>query len=253
MLPEYPSADRIPDLRQLWRLTFGDDDTFLDKFFGTAFSDRRCRCLMLEGQLAASLYWFDVQYQQKTYAYLYAVSTHPDFRHRGLIHYLMADTHQLLEKLGYAGALLVPADDGLRTMYAAMGYENCTTVSQFISSSLPVDIAMHSVDREEYPRLRRQLLPEDGVLQGNECLAFQETLSRFYTGPGFLLCCAAKNDSTLEGLEFLGDPAAAPGILCTLGYAHGSFRTPGEKIPHAMLLPLQKDCPRPGYLGLDFF
>ena len=36
-------ADRIPALRRLWQESFGDDDEFLDKFFGCGFSPDRCR------------------------------------------------------------------------------------------------------------------------------------------------------------------------------------------------------------------
>ena len=251
MIPVYPEPQLIPSLRQLWKLSFGDEDPFLDDFFRTGFSSDRCRCMVVEDQAAAALYWFDVTYEDRTYAYIYAVATHPDYRHRGMIRYLLADTHQLLERRGYAGALLVPADPALRQMYAAMGYEDCTGVSQFVSASLALDVPMHPIDAAEYGRLRRQFLPEDGVIQEGPTLEFLSTFARFYTGRGFLLCCAPKSQDLLNGIEFLGDPQAAPGILCSLGYAHGVFQTPGDKLPFAMLYRLQKDCPAPGYFGLD--
>ena len=250
MIPEYPTSCRIPGLRELWQLSFGDDDAFLDDFFATGYSPDRCRCLVLEGRVAAALYWFDCQYEGRDYAYLYAVATHPDFRHRGLIRYLIADTHQLLSQAGYAGAMLVPADEGLRQMYTAMGYGNCTSVSQFTSSSLPETVLMHPVTKEEYQRLRRERLPQGAVLQEGASLDFLATQAKFYAGPEFLLCCAAGENGSLSGLEFLGNPAVAPGLLCTLGYAQGSFQTPGDKLPYAMLCPLTKDCPRPAYFGL---
>lgn len=252
MLPVYPEFQQIPGLRELWKLSFGDGDAFLNDFFRTGFQKDHCRCLMQGDTAAAALYWFDAEYAGETYAYLYAVATHPEYRHQGLIHYLLADTHQILAARDYAGAMLVPADEGLRQMYTAIGYHDCTTVSQFVSSSLPVDVIMHPIDREEYQRLRRNFLPEGGMIQEGSNLTFLETQGKFYTGPDFLLCCAPKDPDTLVGIEYLGDPNAAPGILCSLGYAHGTFQTPGEKLPHAMLCPLKKDCPEPGYLGLSF-
>ena len=109
---------------------------------------------------------------------------------------------------------------------------------------------MHAINRDEYQQLRPRFLPQNGMVQEGEGLDFLETMAKFYTGPDFLLCCTPQDQGTLRGIEFLGNPGAAPGILCTLGYAQGVFLTPGPKLPYAMLCPLQKDCPRPGYLGL---
>ena len=251
MIPDYPTPDLNVQLRELWKLSFGDDDVFLDHFFRTGFSPDRCRCVVNEeGRLMAALYWFDAEYQEKTYAYLYAVATHPDFRRQGIIRYLLADTHQLLTDRGYAGALLVPGDEGLRQMYHAMGYENCTSMGSVISASQPVNVPVHQVNREEYQALRRSCLPKDGVIQEGPCLAFLETQCRFYTGPGFVMCAAPKTEEFLEVPEYLGNTELIPGVLCALGYPMGSFRTPGTAIPFAMLHPLQKDTPVPGYFGL---
>ena len=220
MIPEYPTPDLSCQLRSLWKLAFGDDDVFLDHFFSTGFSPDRCRCAVdEEGRVASVLYWFDVTYQDETYAYLYAVATHPDFRHQGLLHYLLADTHQLLAQRGYAGALLVPGDDSLRQLYASIGYENCTTMSSFFSASQPVTVLIHTVDREEYRTLRRTYLPKNGVIQEGANLAFLETQAKFYTGPGFVMCAAPKDDTWLDVLEYLGDLEVVPGVLCALGYA----------------------------------
>lgn len=250
MIPDYPTPDLSVQLRELWKLSFGDDDVFLDHFFSTGFSPERCRCVVNEGRLLAALYWFDCQYQEETYAYLYAVATHPDFRHQGIIHYLLADTHQLLEQKGYAGALLVPGDEGLRKMYTSIGYQDCTTINTVVSASQPSDVLIHPVDREEYQKLRQNLLPKDGVIQEGACLKFLETQYKFYAGTGFVMCAAPKNDQILEAAEYLGNTDMIPGILCALGYAIGTFRIPGTTIPFAMLYPIKKEAAVPGYFGL---
>ena len=160
--------------------------------------------------------------------------------------------HKLLQDQGYAGALLVPGDDGLREMYQRKNYVNCTAMNTILSASQPETVPIHPIDREEYGKLRRTLLPKNGVIQEGENLLFLETQYKLYTGPGFLLCARPKTEVFLEGAEFLGDPALLPGILCALGYPHGSFRMPGEAIPFAMICLLKKDAPVPGYFGLAF-
>ena len=253
MIPDYPTPDLSIQLRGLWKTSFGDDDVFLDHFFSAGFSPRRCRCVVNEERkLLAALYWFDTEYQGEQYAYLYAVATDPDFRRQGIIHYLLADTHRLLKELGYAGALLVPGDEKLREMYASMGYEDCTSISTMLSASQPVTVPIHPIDREEYGKLRKTLLPRNGVLQEGDNLRFLETQYKLYTGPGFLLCARPKTEEILEVPEYLGNIELLPGILCALGYPMGSFRMPGDAIPFAMICVLRKDAPVPGYLGLAF-
>lgn len=253
MIPAYPTPQLSCQLRTLFKVSFGDDDVFLDHFFSAGFSPDRCRVIVNEeGRLLSALYWFDTEYAGEQYAYLYAVATDPEFRHQGILRYLLADTHALLKDRGYAGALLVPGDEDLRNMYKTMGYEDCTTVSTVISASQPVTVLIHPIDRAEYSRLRRKYLSKGAVIQEGDNLSFLETQCTFYTGPGFVMCAAPKTESLLLAPEYLGDPEVIPGVLCALGYAMGSFRIPGTTTPFAMLYPLKKDAPRPSYFGLAF-
>ena len=120
MTIKHPTPADIPQLRQLWQQAFGDEDNFLDLFFDTAFSPERSMCLFAGDTCAAALYWFDCSYPHGKLAYIYAVATHPNHREQGLCRQLMAQTHQLLTRRGYAGTVLVPGEPGLFAMYAKM-------------------------------------------------------------------------------------------------------------------------------------
>lgn len=247
-----PTPDRISALRTLWREAFGDTEEFLDAFTTTAMSADRCRCAVVDGELAAALYWFDCLHEGSPIAYIYAVATAGAFQGKGVCRALMEDTHRHLERLEYEGAILVPGSDSLFRMYEKLGYRTCTTMRSFVCGAGTEDVQLYRVDRAEYARLRRQLLPEGGVVQENENLDFLATQADFYAGPGFLLAARKEGDS-LIGVELLGNDAVAPGILETLGCAEGSFRTPGEGEPFAMYRPLGGSKLRmPSYFGLPF-
>ncbi len=248
---DYPREDQIPGLRQLWKTAFGDTEDFLDLFFGTAFSPDRYRCIVAEEQVIAALYWFDCECAGQKYAYLYAVATHPDYRGQGLCRRLMENTHGLLRSRGYAGAVLVPQETGLRTMYASMGYREATCVSELFCNASEETVDIRLVNAAEYALLRRQYLPADGVVQEGENLAFLNTMAKFYAGEDFLLAAAGEKDS-LWAMELLGNLEKAPGILKTLGYPCGTFRTLGDDKPFAMDLPLNQTAVRLGYFGLAF-
>lgn len=238
------------ELVRLWQLAFGDSEEFIDFFFSTAYSPDRCRSITVDGQLAAALHWLDCTYQGQKLAYLYAVATHPDFRGRGLCRELMAQTHETLAAQGYAGALLMPAEPGLRQMYAKMGYRECCSVSEF-SCTPGNTVPIREIGAEEYAQLRRFYLPANGVVQEGENISYLHTYARFYAGGDYVLA-AAPGKKQLGGIELLGNREAAPGILTALGYAEGSFRTPGGDIPFAMFRPLTSDAIAPGYLGFAF-
>lgn len=246
---DYPSAAQLPALRMLWMDGFGDDDVFLDRFFSTGYCPRRCRCITVQGQLAAALYWFDCQWEGKKAAYLYAVATVPAYRGQGLCRSLMEDTHLLLEQKGYAGTILVPGEPGLFRMYEKMGYSVMSGVDSITCSAAQPPVALRQVSAEEYALSRRRLLPVGGVLQEDENLTFLASWAKLYIGKDFVLA-AVIDGSHLQGLELLGDASAAPGILTALGLESGTFRTPGKK-PYAMFRPLGSGI-APTYFGLAF-
>ncbi|MFR3828859.1 MAG: GNAT family N-acetyltransferase, partial [Akkermansia sp.] len=161
---DYPTGVQEPQLRALWRLSFGDSEEFIAGFFASGYCPRHCRCAAENGNVAAALYWFDAEFRGQKFAYLYAVATHPDFRNRGLCRALMADAAACLTGRGYDGALLMPHDVGLRKMYSRMGYRDCCTVSEF-SCDAGEAVALRPVSDAEFARLRREYLPPDGVIQ----------------------------------------------------------------------------------------
>lgn len=247
-----PNQAQIPALWTLWRETFQDPQEFIHDFAETAFHKDRCRIVTRNNEVAAALYWFDCLYQDKRIAYLYAVATAKKYRGQGICHRLMEDTHAHLIKLGYEGAILVPGSKELFGFYKRMGYATCSYIREFTCDAKAEEIKIRSVNLEEYGRLRRQYLPEGGVIQEKENLDFLKTQAKLYVGEDFLLV-AREEEGTLFGLELLGDTLAASGILYTLGYPKGTFRVPGEEIPFAMYRPLgNSKQTSPTYFGLAF-
>lgn len=255
MIIDTPKMSQNPELRSLWREAFGDTEDYLDDFWRTAFHPDRCRCVVADEKVAAALYWFDCLYMETRIAYLYAVATAEAYRRHGISHALMDDTHRHLEKLGYAGVVLVPGNEGLFRFYEGMGYRVCSTIHKFSCNAAVKcreEVSLRSIDKEEYVRLRRQMMPEGGVVQENENLDFLQTQAQLYAGPGILLA-ARKEADRLIGVELLGDEAKAPKIVKALGCTQGMFCKPGKGKPFAMYYSLTGDTKSaPAYFGLAF-
>lgn len=247
---DYPTPAMMPGLKKLWILAFGDSEETVDAFFATGYAPDRCRCMVDGDRVAVALYWLDCSYEDGKLAYIYAVATHPDHRGRGLCRRLMEDTHRVLVQRGYAGAVLRPADAGLRQMYGKLGYRDFGGLEEFyctISGSCPV----RKLDAAAYGAARRAFLPEGGILQEGENLAWLGTYASFYEGDDFLLAAIPEGEG-LIGLELLGNREAAPKLLGALGRKWGRFRVPGTDTPFGMFLPLKKGVKIPAYLGHAF-
>lgn len=246
-----PSEHQVFQLLALWKTAFGEHGGFWELFRDTAFRTDHCRCIRAEGQVLAALCWLDCACSGQTFAYIYAVVTHPEHRGQGLCRELLADTHAHLTALGYSGVLLVPEQEGLRQMYRRLGYRDCTTVTEFSCAAAETAVPLRAIGPAEYGRLRRAFLPEGGVVQEGRSLDFLAAQAQFFAGGSFLLA-AYREEGILHGMELLGSREAAPGIVTALGCETGHFRTPGEEKPFAMLHPLTANALMPQYFGFAF-
>lgn len=232
-------------LKRLWKTVFGDPDSFIDCFFRTAFSPNRCKCIEETGEAICALYWFDCEYEGGELAYIYAVATHPEHRGKGLASHLMEETHAHLKDLGYAGAVLKPAK-GLFPFYERLGYTTSGYIRRFSAKAGPVPCDVTPLSAEDYGRLRRAYLPENGIRQEGLTLDFLHTFAEFYASDDAILC-VNREDPVI--FEYLGNPDSAPGILAVFGIADAEIPTIGQEIPYAMHCPL--NCTKiPGYLGI---
>lgn len=252
MTIDKPTAADLQGLRALWQEAFGDEDAFLNAFFNIAYAEDRCRRIVIDGEVAAALYWFPCLHQEQKVAYIYGVATAKAHRGKGLCHTLMADTHRVLKEQGYEGTVLVPQEAPLEALYHSMGYHTCSQIREFVCGPEISDLQLSRINLQEYAKMRRRLLPEGGVIQEGVNLDFLATQARFYAGHGFVLAAHVKGD-VLHGIELLGNASVAPALVALLGCAEGHFRVPGEGKSFAMYRPLLgSTLPAPTYFGLAF-
>lgn len=251
MIFEQPGKEQISQLVQLWKEAFGEYNGFWELFLDTGFLPDHCRCITDNGHAIAGLYWFDCSCGKDKIAYIYAVVTDSHQRGKGLCRKLMAQVHAHLAAEGYASAMLVPADAGLRHMYRKMGYEDSTTIGKLTCAAGDVAADIRSVSEEEYASLRRELLPSGGVLQEGIQLPFLAAQAQLFAGEDFLLA-AWLDGETLRGMELLGNTKAAPGIVQALDCRAGVFQFPGAEKPFAMIHKLAENAVSPSYFGFSF-
>lgn len=248
MCPDFRagSSSHVPALRELWQEAFGDEDAFLDLFFGTAFSPDRCWTAWDGQHLLGALYWFPCRCGDQSMAYIYGVATARAARGKGIATGLMRDAQAHLEAQGVRGLILVPSEASLVRFYAPLGFVPCARQGRIRIRAAGPALPLKPVSPRRYGQLRRELLPVGGVVQEDVNLDFLAARMRLYAGKKLLLAAAVEQDGSLYACELLcADPvSAAPRILKTLRAPTGIFRVPyTQGRPFALFKPL------PGWLG----
>ena len=265
----------LPTLKQLWKLAFGDENTYIEHFFARYYTPPRMLVLEEEGQARAMLAWFDVPLvcadgTNVPSAYLYAVATHPDHQGRGLAGRLLAFAGKWLEEHGYACLTTVPARPELHAFFFRNGFEEGFALfrEEWADPGAGGRAVLTRVSGETYGALREKWLAGTAHAAYSEtALAYQHgtcALSGgglYRVGTDGCACVEVGGDTVFVKELLVTDvPAALRAIAaCHPGKCY-QVRTPWngqeERWDFAMLRPLRPmpewDDDRPGYFGLAF-
>lgn len=245
MIIDHPKTTDIPTLRRLWQEAFSDSEEFLDTFFACGFQEDHALVVKKEG-IAAALYWFDLVWENKPLAYIYAVATEQKSRGQGIGSALLKALHTRLAN-NYTGAVLVPEWDSLRHFYEKFGYRSFGGMERISCTAEGEAVAYEVLSAKAYMARREGLLPKGSIQQGEKMLPFLDTQLNFYGGDGWLLS-ARWEEGNLYVPEFLGDRRILPQILQSLQAKEGQVLVAGET-PYAMFKPLEETEEIPAYFA----
>lgn len=243
----------LPQLTELWSISFGDDPKEIRGFWTATFDKIRVYTATEGKQIHAMACviptsFIDEEGESYSCGYVYAVCTDPKSRGRGICQGLMEYIHK---SCGYAYTALVPAEENLFTFYEKLGYETCFFCKEYTVS--PKKGGKISPASAEVYRSIRELQLYDNFLSYEEyLLPCAGKLYRIETEDGLYCGCCYHKDGTLLIRELLPDSPEAAAALCAhLGCRKAVVRTMGEDKPFGMLRSLKgHSIPSSGYLGL---
>lgn len=273
-----PSERRdVPALKELWKLAFGDEDSYIDHFFDRYYMPRRMLVLEQDGGVQAMNAWFDmplVSAQGEKYpaAYLYAVATDPAQQGRGLAGALLSFADRWLKEQGFACVTTVPARPDLHVFFGKNGFEECFVLEQreHIPQAVIEPACIEPVSPREYDQLRERVLAgTDHVAYAAAALEYQAGVCAlsggglYRVGEHACLCVEMSQESAVVK-ELLAPQEDWETILAAVAHVHRAkkywVRTPwtgtGEPWQFAMvkwLVPRPEGWnPETAYLGLAF-
>lgn len=192
----------LEGLKEIWKLSFGDEDSFIDLYFQNRNWLSETAVLLLDGRIVSMLTMIPVEMIGETgerckASMLYAIATHPDFQKRGFADQLIDYSNQYLLSQQVSVTLLVPAGEELFRFYAKRGYWDGFFVREAVlnrneietlSGRGSMDCSVAPIDPSGYNRIRRKLLAGHPYLDyRDEEISFEKQLGRIYDADLFAI------------------------------------------------------------------
>lgn len=122
----FADAQSRMDVRRMWKKVFGDDDAYMELYFGSKYRDENTLVYFHDNAAAASLqmlpYTFTFHGVEIEIAYVMGVCTLPEFRGQGFQDALLRKMLQVLSERNIPLAILVPAEPWLIGFYEKYGF-----------------------------------------------------------------------------------------------------------------------------------
>lgn len=236
--------------KELWKLCFGDDDTYIDYFYRKRPIEDTL-VLLEDGVVCTMLALFPLEVvlpegRRLKSAYIYALATHPDARKKGFGRFILSYVDFYLKERGMDCVTIVPAEADLHRFFETAGFSECFTTRKvemldYMAGSPGEDGCIETVSPAEYRAIRERLL--EGTLYvsyGEDVLDYQQGISALGRGGLYRLtadgvegcaCAEFTGEETVGVKELLMPkeqlPAAAALLAQTLPAVRYHLRTPG--------------------------
>lgn len=158
--------------KDMWKLCFGDRDTYIDFYFANKYKNNETLVLTYDQEIVSILTMMpikatlpDKRILRSTM--LYAIATHPDYRKRGFSTELINHAERLLIDTQHEFSILVPAGQHLFDFYRKQGYRIYFYLREVI---LPISILTPIPVKEPHNYSIIPLLPEEYNSRRNELL-----------------------------------------------------------------------------------
>ena len=157
------------ETRHLWERSFADPRAFIDLYFREKYRKERNETIVRDGRVVSALqklpYPLTYGGRMLPASYISGACTDEDYRRRGLMGELLAQTHRAMQEENAVLSFLIPATAELATYYAKFGYTPCfrfgwTTVNRLTGDGQEFRIQNLELPDEEHLIYLRQKMQE---------------------------------------------------------------------------------------------
>ncbi|MCL2089030.1 MAG: GNAT family N-acetyltransferase [Oscillospiraceae bacterium] len=257
-----------PQLKSLWRTAFpADSGEFVDYFFDVIRNVGRVFAIVTDGGEIVSMlslidYDMRIGGDLHTVGYIYGAATAPGYRGTGRMAELLDHTADWCRDSGFAGTVLVPADDGLRRYYEKHGFTCKIKMSQHTVSGLSLKQSSEvcSCGFDRFVQMRGEYLSGmDSAIYPSqevyECFYKKNADKILKIGRHHYAFCSIIEDKVLVRETSMTDTDRAAAIIAAhFGTDEVGFTRPlsdcGDEIIYALYRSAGVDIPDDIYMNL---
>lgn len=229
----------ISRLKELWKLCFGDEDSYIDHYFDTFYRPERALVLEAEGIVCSMLLTFSftltaAEGTRYPVCYIYAFCTDPEAQGKGYGRTLLAYAEETARQAGYTAALMVPGEKSLFDFYGSLGYEiGAVLHEEALSLSSAPDALLFPISPERYNQQRETWLTGiPHISYDAETLTYQHRLCLDSDGGFYQVSDGIAAVETDEGILYVKEllchepKAALSALMKHLNCQHAEIRLP---------------------------
>lgn len=208
----FAKKEWIPNLKEIWKECFHDEDSYIDFFFSNRFEEKNTlvyqkinQPVAMASLLPCKVWKLESHILIKQPArYIYAVATKPEYQGYGISTQLMKDILNRLEKTEEIG-ILVPATEPLISFYKTRGfYPSYHKEEQMQKKEWFPELMIHSfsgiqildtaITAKTYKKLRDRHLGKDGYMEWEEdAISYAIRENEFIGGVCLELVCEGES------------------------------------------------------------
>lgn len=152
--------------RRLWQEAFPDDDRcMIDRFLVRYYKRERLFLKRKGDAIVAMAHLVPFATEQGMVGYLYAIATTATARGEGIAASLIDEAAVEAHRRGFAALALIPAEEGLRSYYAKLGFTGDFPIQLMTPDHFDFGTGEAANDRAMWRSLDGLITPPDGLLQ----------------------------------------------------------------------------------------
>jgi predicted acetyltransferase len=187
----FAKNNEINKLKELWKLCFGDEESYIDFYYKYRFKQSETLLLFENNQIASMLTMMPLELVlQNNRIYkttmLYAIATHPNYRGKNLATQLITQSNKYIKSNNECLSVLVPASQPLFAFYYNQNYkdgfyirENLLSYKsiQLLSSEILEKCNLAPASADKYNYVRNKILSGKIFIKySDEDVAYQKKL-----------------------------------------------------------------------------
>ncbi len=232
----YSNQTDIPQIKNLMNSVFGDEESFLIRFFNLFYQDNVLiaeanNCIVSMAFLLPNNIM--IQGQLLPITYLYACATHAEYRGKGLMSRIIAKAYEDVCKRGEVGLLLLPANESLYHYYEDLGFKNSFFFDEILFSqedniapTINSSFKIEKITAETYYQLRNiTLTTELSILNPLQYFLLMEANPEekeqgfyliYFRNEPIAICYLSKSNTNLRIKELLPSDIDLPQLFLFL-------------------------------------